>query len=289
MKDDELLDISFQSLEYPELVYKTSRYSEIAAFSSVLTFLFVVITIQTNQGLDAFQFILVIGPTLLALCISLLFFARTLISFITAEFNRRENSVLFANSILAKETDSASTNYQRYNIRVLHTHISGPYPLYIALIAMAVSLFIVQIIIDSSGEILSGNMLFVFGLIISGTPFTMVTFTALVILGIGILGLGLRIFSDVNIKRWKSKSETQIHAEAEKLVSTATRTVQMTYEEAIKIFEDAENGNSTAIEQKEAMTEGMNREISHLRKMRLVYILAIIIVSIIDVVIFLLP
>jgi hypothetical protein len=72
-------------------------------------------------------------------------------------------------------------------------------------------------------------------------------------------------------------------------VSTATRTVQMTYEEAIKIFEDAENGNSTAIEQKEAMTEGMNREISHLRKMRLVYVLAIIIVSIIDLVIFLLP
>ncbi len=289
LKDDELLDISFQAIEHPELVYKTSRDIEIAAFSSVLTFLLIVVTIQTIQGLDAFQFILLIGPTLLTLLLSLIFFARSLISFMNAEFNRRQNSVLFANSILAKESDTSFTNYQMYNIRVLRTHTSGPYPLYVGLMTMAVLLFITQIVIDSGGETHSGNMLLLFGLIVSGTPFTTVTFIALVIFGIGILGLGFKIFSDANIARWNSKSETQIQDEAEKYVATYNRGVQMTYEEAAKIFKDAENGNPAAVEQKDLMTEGMNRELAGFRKVRFVFILIIMIVTIIDLLIFLLP
>lgn len=288
MKDDELLDISFQAIEHPESVFKTSRDIEIAAFSSVLTFLLVGISIQTAQGLDAFQFILLIGSALLTLFLSLIFFVRSIISFMNAEFNRRQNSVLFANSILAKESDNSTTNYQVYNIRVLHTHTSGLYPLYVSLIIMAATLFIAQIIIDSSGETLSGNMVLLFGLIISGTPFTTVTFTSLVIFGIGILGLGFRIFSDANIASWNSKSETQLQDEAAKYKATYSRGVQMTYEEAAKIFKDAENGNPTAVEQKDLMTKGLKKELAGFRKVRYFFILSILIVTIIDIIVVLL-
>jgi len=289
MKGDELLDISFQAIEHPELVYKTSRDIEIAAFSSVLTFLFIVVAIQTIQGLDIFQLLLLFGPTMLTLFLSVLFFARGLIFFMNAELDRRPNSVLFANSILAKESNTSYTNYQMYNIRVLRTHTSGPYPLYVGLIIIAISLFITQIVIDSGGETISGNMVYLFGLIISGTSFTLVTFVALLNFITGILGLGFRIFSDVNIARWKSKSETLIQDEAEKYVATYSRGVQMTYEEAAKIFKDAENGNPAAVEQKDLMAEGMNRELAGFRKVRFVFILSIAIVTIIDIIIALLP
>jgi hypothetical protein len=289
LKKDELLDISFQAIVHPELVYKTSREIQKAAYSAVLTFLLIVVTIQTCQGLDAFQFLLLGGPTSLALLLSLFFLLRGVTSFVGAELNRKENSVLFANSVLAQESDKSFTNYQMYNIRVLRTHHSGPYPIYIVLILMAVNLFIAQIVIDSSGEPLTGNMLLLFGLIISGYPFSTVTFIALIIFGIGVLGLGFRLFSDASIARWNSKSETQIQAEAEKLVATHSKGVQMTYEEGAKILKDAENGSPAAVEQTRIMTEGMNREITRFRKVRIVYILAIIIVSIIDIVIFLLP
>ncbi|MGY5879358.1 MAG: hypothetical protein RTV31_03860 [Candidatus Thorarchaeota archaeon] len=285
----DLLDISFQAIEHPELVYKTSRDIEIAAFSSVLTFLFVVVAIQTIQGLDVFQLLLLFGPSMLTLFLSVLFFARSLISFMNAEFNRRQNTVLFANSILTKESDTSYTNYQMYNIRVLRTHTSGPYPLYVGLIIIAISLFITQIVIDSGGETISGNMVYLFGLIISGTSFTLVTFVALLNIIIGILGLGFRIFSDVNIARWNSKSETQIRDEAEKCVAAYSRGVQITYEEAAKIFKDAENGSPEAIEQKDLMAEGMNREIGRFRKVRFVFILCIVIVTIIDIIVALLP
>jgi hypothetical protein len=289
LKKDELLDISFQAIVHPELVYKTSREIQKAAYSAILTFLLIVVTIQTCQGLDAFQFLLLGGPTSLALLLSLFFLLRGVTSFVGAELNRKENSVLFANSVLAQESDKSFTNYQMYNIRVLRTHHSGPYPIYIVLILMAVNLFIAQIVIDSSGEPLTGNMLLLFGLIISGYPFSTVTFIALIIFGIGVLGLGFRLFSDASIARWNSKSETQIQAEAEKLVATHSKGVQMTYEEGAKILKDAENGSPAAVEQTRIMTEGMNREITRFRKVRIVYILAIIIVSIIDIVIFLLP
>lgn len=289
MKDDELLDISFQAIAHPELVYKTSRDIEIAAFSSVLTFLFVVVAIQTIQGLDVFQFLLLFGPSMLTLFLSVLFFTRGLISFMNAEFNRRQNTVLFANSILTKESDTSYKNYQMYNIRVLRTHTSGPYSLYVGLIIIAVSLFITQIVIDSGGEAISGNMVYLFGLTISGFPFTLVTFIALLNFIIGILGLGFGIFSDVNIARWKSKSETLIQDEAEKYVATYSRGVQMTYEEAVKIFKDAENGNPAAVEQKDLMAEGMNRELAGFRKVRFVFILSIVIVTIIDIIVALLP
>lgn len=226
---------------------------------------------------------------MLTLFLSVLFFARSLISFMNAEFNRRQNTVLFANSILTKESDTSYTNYQMYNIRVLRTHTSGPYLLYVGFIIIAISLFITQIVIDSGGETISGNMVYLFGLIISGTSFTLVTFVALLNIIIGILGLGFRIFSDVNIARWKSKSETLIQDEAEKYVATYSRGVQMTYEEAANIFKDAENGDSAAIDQKDLMTEGMNRELAGFRKVRFVFILSIVIVTIIDIIVALLP
>lgn len=289
MKGDELLDISFRAIEYPELVYKTAQDLEKAAYSSVLVFFLIVAAIQTSQRLDAFQFILLIGPIWFVLFITLIYFARSLTFFMTAEFNRRQNSVLFANSILAKESDTSFANYQKYNIRVLRTHTSGPYILYAGLIILAISLYAIEIIITSSGESLSGNAMLLFGSIVSGIPLTSVTFVALVIFGTGILGLGFRIYSDMSISRWNAKSETQIHDEAERHVAAYSRGVQMTYEQAVKLSDDAKNGYSAAIEQKDMMTEGMNRELTRLRNLKLIFILAIIIVSIVDFVILSLP
>ena len=289
MKDDELLDIAFQSLKHPELVYKTAHDLEKAAYSSILAFFLVVVAIQTCQRLDSFQFILLIGPTWFVLFISLIYFARSLTYFMTAEFNRRQNSVLFANSILAKESDNSVANYQMYNIRVLHTHTSGPYLMYASLIILAISLFIIDFITNSSGEPLSGNLMLLFGPIASGISITAVTFVALVLLSIGSLGLGLRIYSDLSISRWNDKSETQIKEEAEKHVAAYGKGVQISFEEAVKTFDDAENGYPAAIAQKNLMVQGMNKELVRLRNLRLIFILAIIIVSIVDFIVLSLP
>jgi len=99
----------------------------------------------------------------------------------------------------------------------------------------------------------------------------------------------LLLSSSIGIKRWNSKTNIQMQAEAEKLVSTYSRGVEMTYEEGVKLVKDAENGDPAAVEQTRIMTEGMNKELARFKKVRFVYILAITIVSIIDVVIYLLP
>jgi len=282
------LNILFQAIEHPELVYKTSQEIQKAAYFSVLGFLLTVAAIQISSVFEYYQFVVLAGSAVVIALISLIFLARGFFSLMGAESNRRQNGVLFANSVLTQQSDKAIANYRMYNIRVLRNHNSGPYPLSIVLIIMAISLIATQMLIYSSGALFTPEMSMLFEST-SGHPLSIVTLVAVIILGTGVFGLGLLLSSSIGIKRWNSKTNIQMQAEAEKLVSTYSRGVEMTYEEGVKLVKDAENGDPAAVEQTRIMTEGMNRELARFKKVRFVYILAITIVSIIDVVIYLLP
>jgi len=284
----ESLDTLFQAIEHPELVYNTSREIQKAAYFSVLGFLLTVAAIQISSVFEYYQFVVLAGSAVVIALISLIFLARGFFSLMGAESNRRQNGVLFANSVLTQQSDKAIANYRMYNIRVLRNHNSGPYPLSIVLIIMAISLIATQMLIYSSGDLFTPEMSMLFEST-SGHPLSIVTLVAVIILGTGVFGLGLLLSSSIGIKRWNSKTNIQMQAEAEKLVSTYSRGVEMTYEEGVKLVKDAENGDPAAVEQTRIMTEGMNRELARFKKVRFVYILAITIVSIIDVVIYLLP
>lgn len=284
----DLLNISFQAIEHPELVYKTSRVIQKAAFFSILGFLLTVAAIQISSGFEYFQFAVLAISALVIALVSLIYLMRGFFFFMGVETDRRQNGVLFANSVLAQQSDKAIANYQTYNTRVLRTHNPGPYPLYIILIIIAISLIATQMFIYSSGELLTPEMMMLFELI-SGFPLSMVTLVAIIILGTGVFGLGFLLFSNVGVKRWNSKSNIQMQAEAEKLVSTYSKGVEMTYEEGAMLLKDAENGNPAAVKQTLIMAEGMNREIARFKKVRIVYILAIITLSLIDILVFLLP
>jgi hypothetical protein len=286
------LNTSFLAIEHPELVYKTSREMQKAAYSSALLFLFIAATIQNSTRFDHFQFSLFLGCSVsLTLLSSIIFLVRGYLFFMNAEFDRRANGILFANSVLALQSDEAYSNYRMHNIRIFRTHNSGPYLPYIVLIVMAVSLFAVQIIFDSSGEPLTDNTQLLFGPIISGY-LSIVILVAMIILGTGIFGMAFRLFSDAGVNRWNSKSTTQMNGDAEKLVSKYSRRgkkVKMTYEEAAKLLRDSENGDPEAVQHTRIMTEGIDREIARFRKLKIIYTLAIILVSIIDLLVSLLP
>jgi len=260
-----------------------------AAYSSALSFLLMVAAIQISIESEDSIVLLLSGSGMFGVMFALIFLLRGISFFASAEWNRKENSVLFANSILETHSDEAFTNYRNYNIRVLRTHNSGYYLGYIVLSLMAVSLFVVQIIVNFNGTPLTNNMQLIFGLIIDGYPFTMVLLVALLNLGIGVIGIGFRIFSNVNIARYNSKSKTEILNEVEKLISKYSKDVKTTYEEGINLLKDAENSDPAAVKQTMIMAEGMNKEIARFRMVKFVFIIVIIIVTIIDFVILLLP
>jgi len=131
-------------------------------------------------------------------------------------------------------------------------------------------------------------MVSLFG-VMDESPFSLVTFIAIIILGTGIFELGFRILSDIGVKRWQSKSKTQILIDAENLISTYSKGITTTYEEGAKLLEDAEIGDPEAVEQTQIMADGMEREINRFKKIRLAYCLAIILLSIIDIIFILLP
>ena len=285
----ESLNISIKAIEQPELIYKTSREIQIAAYSSVLSFLLIAAAIQISVGSEDSMVLLLIGLSAFVEMIALIFLLRGISFFTGAEWNRKENSILFANSILETHSDEAFTNYRNYNIRVIRTHNSGYYLGYIILSLMAVSLFVVQIIMNFNGTPLTNSMQLIFGLIVDGYPVSMVSLGAMIILATGVIGIGFRIFSNVNIARYNSKSKTEILNEVEKLISKYSKDVKTTYEEGINLLKDAENGDPAAIEQRDLMEEGMNREIARFRIVKFVFILLITIVTIIDFIILLLP
>ena len=284
----DLLHNSFQALEHPELVYRPSQEFQKAAYTSALGFLLSLVAIQFSAGSPSLLFVAILGFTIIIELFSLVFLVSGFLKSMMVEHERRLNGVIFANSVLAQQSDEAITNFRMFNIKVKRTHNPGPSLAYALLTIMGLFLFVIQLFVVSSGTVLTDNMEMLFGLT-SGSPFSVVTFLALIITGTGVLGLGFRYFSDNGVKRWQSKSKAQILIDAEKLVSTYSKGITTTYEEAVKLLKDAENGYPDAIEQTHLMAEGMNKEIARFKKIRTFYILAIIFLSLIDVIIFLLP
>ncbi len=284
----DLLRLSFQAIEHPELFYNTSRELKKAAYCSALGFLVTIAAIEISSGNASLLLVVTIVSIMILELLSLVFLASGFLKIMMVERDRKQNGVIFANSVLEQQSDEAIANFRKYNIRVIRTHSPGSYWPYVILTIMGVSLFILQIVVDMSGAVSIGNMVSLFG-VMDESPFSLVTFIAIIILGTGIFELGFRILSDIGVKRWQSKSKTQILIDAENLISTYSKGITTTYEEGAKLLEDAEIGDPEAVEQTQIMADGMEREINRFKKIRLAYCLAIILLSIIDIIFILLP
>ncbi len=284
----DLLRLSFQALEHPELFYNTSRELKKAAYCSILGFLLTIAAIEISSGDTSILLVATIVSIMALELLSLVFLLSGFLKIMFAERDRKQNGVIFANSVLEHQSDEVITNFSMYNIKVIRTHSPGSIWPYVILTIMGVSLFILQTLVDMSGEVPIGNMASLFE-VIGESPLSLVIFIAILILGTGIFELVFRIFSDIGVKRWQSKSKTQILIDAEKLVSIYSKGITTTYEEGAKLLEDAEIGDPEAVDQTQIMAEGMKREITRFKKIRFAYCLAIIFLSIIDIIFILLP
>ena len=284
----DLLRLSFQALEHPELFYNTSRELKKAGYCSALGFLLTIAAIQLSLGNASLLLVAIVVAIAILELLSLVFLVSGFLKIMVAERDRRQNGVILANSVLEQQSDEAITNFRSYNIKVIRTHSPGSYWPYVLVTIMGLSLFILQMFVDMHEEVLVGNMGILFE-VMSDSPCSLITFLAIIIFGTGIFELGFRFFSDIGIKRWQSKSKTQLLIDAEKLVSTYSKGITTTYEEGAKLLEDAEIGDPEAVEQTQLMTDAMNKEIARFKKIRRLYILAIILLSLVDVVFILLP
>ncbi|MFW9843719.1 MAG: hypothetical protein ACFFEV_04020, partial [Candidatus Thorarchaeota archaeon] len=73
---NEFLTYSFQSIEHPELVYKTSREIQKSAYTSLLAFLLIMTAILNSSRFDYFQVVLIAGSSLIIELVSLIFLTR---------------------------------------------------------------------------------------------------------------------------------------------------------------------------------------------------------------------
>jgi hypothetical protein len=237
-------------------------------------------------GYDYWQILSITVISVVFEMIAFLSLIRGVLIFLSAESDRRQNGLLFSNSILNSQTDESFKRYRKYNIRVLQTHESGPSLPYIFITGMAISLFVLQFVLAPYVDFNLEEIQLLFGQISPILPST-ITLLGALMLGNGIIGISFNLFSKFMVEKWTEMPKEGILTEAQKLKSTKYMKSDMTYEDIIALLTDAELGDPHAIETTMTAAKQIDRDIEKFKRTRWLFVLVIAIISIIDFIIFL--
>ncbi len=294
--------VTLESIEHPEKLGRVSGKMQDAAYSIVITELLFLLAVELamngGTGVLLRMGVLTTGVGVAAILLASILMLRGVLKAADATLHaislnteRLDASFLLANSVVFHSSENSESRYREYNLsmfRIMHPGSFSPYAL---VIGLAVLLYLFQHYVDAETAIDSylANALFA-----SGTWGLNYLELLCIIpsLYIGVLGMTMSAVSRYGATKWSRMRPEDLYREAEQcraivLASPGDeiRDPNLTLEDAINLYRNAESGMHDAIEVISEISRGIDEEITRFNRIRRYYLIAITIIIIIDIVI----
>ncbi|RLI51142.1 MAG: hypothetical protein DRO73_00860 [Candidatus Thorarchaeota archaeon] len=296
------LQSTIDSIARPDATFKIREKMQGAAYLVIMAELLFILALklaangigvpESSQG-----YILTIGAGVTAILVggvlvslSVLKCAEALLSAMSANADRLDADFLFANSLILSPSRETEARYRDYNVRVFRAMSPGSMLVY----ASALGLAALVLLIESSVRVdTSTNQFLADGLLMPriGGFDLVVLLCILPSVYVSISGIFLYIVSDYGARKWSRLSSDDLRRIAERMRAEKIASLRgdlrypdLTYEDALELL-GAPQGDRLRTDAILEASRGIDAEITRFNRVRRYYLLAIVVIVVIDAII----